>query len=162
MQRERDDAISALERYHVISTVANLGKPRAYKLTNTFATSLRLALTGGGNHKSFGVPCDDPNENKVTIERLDDFARRQWESVLSYMVGSTGINLSNEKVKLSEGVTALLRGGNLIAIRGQHVDITQEGFAFLLEDVNAQVWAILMLYLESAESVSLNHTEEIS
>ena len=100
------------------------------------------------------MPCEDPNERKVDIETLDEFARKQWEGVLGYMVGSTGVNLSRERVQLSEGVTTLLQGGNLIATRGRHVEITQEGFAFLLEDVNAQVWAILMLYLESAEPVS--------
>ena len=105
------------------------------------------------------MPCEDPNERKVDIETLDEFARRQWEGVLGYMVGSTGVNLSREKVQLSEGVTALLQGGNLIATRGRHVEITQEGFAFLLEDVNAQVWAILMLYLESAEPVSRTITK---
>ena len=159
--RERDIAISALERYHVIGTVANPGKPRAYKLTNTFATSLRLALTGGGNHKSFGVPRNDKRERHVSIETLDDFARKQWEGVLSYMVGSTGINLSNERIKLSEGVTALLKGGELIATRGRQVEITQAGFAFLLEDVNAQVWAILMLYLKFSEAVSLKPCPEV-
>lgn len=122
---------------------------------------MRLALTGGGNHKSFGVPSDNPNEKKVTIEILDEFAQRQWEGVLSYMVGSTGINLSNEKIKLSEGVTTLLKHGNLIAIRGRQVEITQEGFAFLLENVNAQVWAILMLYHESAAAVSPDSSSQL-
>lgn len=69
------------------------------------------------------------------------------------MVGSTSVGLSDQKIKLSEGVTTLLEKGGLIGIRGRQVEITQEGFAFLLEEVNAQVWAILMLYLESAEAV---------
>ena len=136
-----------------MSAIANPGKPRAYQLTNTFASSLRLALTGGGNHKSFGVPCDDHDGKKITVEELDEYARRQWEGVLSYMVGSTSVGLSDQKIKLSEGVTTLLEKGGLIGIRGRQVEITQEGFAFLLEEVNAQVWAILMLYLESAEAV---------
>ncbi len=162
MRRERDIAISALEQYHVVTVVANPGKPRAYKLTNTFATSLRLALTGGGTHRSFGVPCVDPNEEKVTIQTLDEFARTQWEGVLSYMVGSTGVNLSNRRVQLSEGVTALLRGGNFIAKRGGHDEITQKGFAFLLEDVNTQVWAILMLYLAFAEQLQMEIVDVLS
>ncbi len=162
MKRERDTAISALEQYHVVSVVANPGKPRAYKLTNTFATSLRLALTGGGTHRSFGVPCIDLNEEKVTIPTLDEFARKQWEGVLSYMVGSTGVNLSNRRVQLSEGVTALLRGGNLVTKRGGHDEITQNGFAFLLEDVNTQVWAILMLYLAVAEQLQMEIVDVLS
>ncbi|KAL8832031.1 MAG: hypothetical protein Q9191_000524 [Dirinaria sp. TL-2023a] len=161
-KRERDIAISALERYHVVSAIANPGKPRAYQLTNTFASSLRLALTGGGSHKSFGVPFDDSNHGKISIEELDEYARRQWEGVLSYMVGSTSINLGDQQIRLSEGVTTLLRRGGLIDIRGRQVEITQEGFAFLLEEVNAQVWAILMLYLESAEAINMEVVDVLS
>ena len=138
-----------------MSAISNPGKPRAYQLTNTFASSLRLALTGGGSHKSFGVPCDDPDDDAPTVEELDEFARHQWEGVLSYMVGSTNVIPSSQRIQLSEGVTTLLHRGGLIDIRGRQVEITQEGFAFLLEEVNAQVWAILMLYLESAEAVRL-------
>jgi len=146
--------LSLLERLHVFSTIANPGQPRAYTLTNPFAASLRLALTGGGNHKSFGVPCDAPDPNPITIPELDEFARRQWEGVLGYMVGSTGIDMYVEGVKLSGGVKKLLQLGGLVEVKGKRVEITQDGFAFILQEVNAQVWTILILYLENAETVS--------
>lgn len=133
--------------------MADPGKSRAYSLTKPFAASLRLALTGGGNHKSFGVPCSNDGEHPVTISQLDEFARKQWEGVLGYMVGSTGISLSDEGIKLSQGVRTLLQIGGLVEARGRHVAITQEGFAFVLQEVNAQVWTILILYLENAEQV---------
>ena len=135
--------------------MADPGKPRAYGLTKPFAASLRLALTGGGNHKSFGVPSNNDGETSVTISQLDEFARKQWEGVLGYMVGSTGISLSDEGVKLSQGVKTLLQIGGLVESRGRRVEITQEGFAFVLQEVNAQVWTILILYLENAEQVGL-------
>ncbi|KAI9850228.1 MAG: RNA polymerase II transcription factor B 52 kDa subunit, partial [Pleopsidium flavum] len=156
-KRERDHALSLLERLHVFSTIANPGQPRAYALTNPFAASLRLALTGGGNHKSFGVPCDTPDPDAITSSELDNFARRQWESVLGYMVGSTGIDLYDEGIKLSVGVKKLLQLGGLVEIKGRRVEITQDGFAFILQEVNAQVWTVLVLYLENAETVRANH-----
>lgn len=122
-------------------------------MTNPFADSLRLALTGGGDHASFGVPCDPSPEKRVTVLQLDTFARRQWEGVLGYMVGSTGIDLSDGDVQLSPGVTQLLRMGHLVELRGKRVEITQDGFAFILQEVNAQVWTILILYLQNAEEV---------
>jgi len=114
-------------------------------------------LTGGGNHKSFGVPCDTPDPEAITISELDDFARRQWEGVLGYMVGSAGIDLYDEGIKLSVGVKKLLQLGGLVEVKGRRVEITQDGFAFILQEVNAQVWTVLILYLENAETVRAGH-----
>lgn len=74
------------------------------------------------------------------------------------MVGSTGIDLSDSGVKLSHGVRTLLQLGGLVEVRGKRVEITQDGFAFILQEVNAQVWTVLILYLENAESVCVRIT----
>lgn len=115
--------------------------------------SLRLALTGGGNHNSFGVPCNTPDKHLVSILELDEYARKQWEGVLGYMVGSTGVSLIDEGVRLSDGVKKLLRDGGLVKPRGKRAEITQEGFAFILQEVNAQVWTVLIYYLDAAGEV---------
>ncbi|KAL2048683.1 hypothetical protein N7G274_000595 [Stereocaulon virgatum] len=162
-RRERDNAFNLLERLHILASAANPGKPRAYNLTNPFAASLRLALTGGGGHNSFGVPTNVAEDDVITIPELDEFARKQWEGVLGYMVGSsTGVDLSNSGVELSPGVQHLLRGGGLVDIRGRRVEITQDGFAFLLQEVNAQVWTMLVLYLQAAEKLSMDECEVLS
>lgn len=90
----------------------------------------------------------------MTIAELDEFARKQWEGVIGYMVGSTGIDLADEGVKLSHGVKTLLQLGGLVEAKNRRVEITQDGFAFILQEANAQVWTILILYLENAEPVS--------
>lgn len=143
-----------LERLLILSTIKNPGKAPAYGLANNFATSLRLALSGGGNHNSFGVPCHTKGQDTVTVPALDEFARMQWEGVLGYMVGSTGIDLANEGIALSPSVTILLQAGHLVEVRGKKVEITQDGFAFVLQEVNAQVWTMLILYIESADKVT--------
>ena len=91
----------------------------------------------------------------MSVAELDEFARRQWEGVLGYMVGSTGIDLASEGVTLSHSVKTLLEMGRLVEVRGKKVEITQDGFAFILQEVNAQVWTILVLYLQNAEAVCL-------
>ncbi|MCJ1236812.1 RNA polymerase II transcription factor B 52 kDa subunit [Varicellaria rhodocarpa] len=161
-KKQRDNALSLLERLHILTTAANPGQPRSYCLTNPFAASLRLALTGGGNHKSFGVPCNTPDKIPISIPQLDEFARKQWEGVLGYMVGSAGVNLVDEGVKLSTGVKTLLQAGGLVTSRGRKVEITQEGFAFILQEVNAQVWTVLVYYLDNAEQLRMDPVDVLS
>lgn len=98
----------------------------------------------------------------MSVADLDEFARRQWEGVLGYMVGSTGMNVASEGVTLSQGVKILLAFGGLVETRGKTVDITKDGFAFILQEVNAQVWTMLVLYLQNAVSVSSDTPFEFS
>ena len=99
------------------------------------------------------MPCSTSKEDVVTISQLDEFARKQWEGVLGYMVGSTGIGLADAGVKLSQGVKTLLQFGGLVEGQNKKFNITQDGFAFILQEVNAQAWTLLILYLENAEQV---------
>ena len=71
------------------------------------------------------------------------------------MVGSAGQGASAEAqaAAVTEGVRKLLRDGGLIAGKSKTPTITQEGFAFVLQDVNAQVWTVLLLYLDNAALV---------
>ena len=69
------------------------------------------------------------------------------------MVGSTaegGLNTSG--IKKDSGVATLLKLGGLVTAKAK-VEITKDGFAFILQEVNAQVWTILILYLQNAQSV---------
>lgn len=130
-------------------------------MTNPFASSLRQALTGSDNTHSFGVPCLTPDERPVSVSDLDEYARRQWEGVLGYMVGTSGFGV-RDTVNLSKGVKQLLQAGHLVEIRHSRVDITQDGFAFVLQDVNTQVWQILILFVESAEAIGMDSVEILS
>ena len=99
------------------------------------------------------MPYNISDEDAVSVADLDEFARQQWEGVLGYMVGSTGMNVASQGLTLSQGVKMLLASGGLVETRGKTVDITKDGFAFILQEVNAQVWTMLILYLQNAESV---------
>ncbi len=153
-KREKEQALALLYRLHILTVRSEPGQPQVLKLTNPFAKSLRLALTGGGKHHSFGVPYNTPPNQRVDINFLDTFARSQWESILHYMVGSTGVGAQAGTTGPSPGVKKLLEMGGLVEMKGRTPEITQAGFAFLLQEVNAQVWTLLVFYLESAEGVS--------
>ena len=131
-------------------------------VTNPFAASLRQALTGTEQTQSFGVLSQLGDESAVTVSDLDNYARRQWEGVLGYMVGNSGLGIHRDIVNLSKGVKQLLQAGHLVEIRDRRVEITQDGFAFVLQDVSTQVWHILILYVESSEAIGMDSVEVLS
>jgi transcription initiation factor TFIIH subunit 4 len=89
----------------------------------------------------------------MSVEDLDAWARGQWESILYYMVGSTGAGVSTGGAKISSGTKALLRMGQFVTVKGEKATITKEGFTFLLQEANAQVWSLLIVYLENSATV---------
>jgi transcription initiation factor TFIIH subunit 4 len=154
--------LSLLSRLHILHTSSVPGQGQVLSLTNDFATSLRLSLTGGGHHQSFGVPCDTPDKHQVSLENLDAFARSQWEGILHYMVDTAGVGMQGGGEGPSHGVKKLLEIGGLVQMKGRHAAITQAGFSFLLQEVNAQVWTLLLFYLDNAEAVSLSYSRASS
>ncbi|KAJ5929638.1 Transcription factor Tfb2 [Penicillium verhagenii] len=161
-KKQRDNALSILGRLHILSTTRTEDNARAYMVTNPFASSLRQALTGSEDAQSFGVFSQIRDESKVSIADLDEYGRQQWEGVLGYMVGTSALTGNRDVVNLSKGVKQLLQAGNLVEIRGGRVDITKDGFGFVLQDVNTQVWHIMILYVESAHSLGMDSVEVLS
>ncbi|KAI6790612.1 TFIIH and nucleotide excision repair factor 3 complexes subunit [Hortaea werneckii] len=157
----RDRALSILQRLRILFDTQDDRGRAAYKLSDAFARSLRLALTGGGNHRSFGVPCSTPDEKPVSVEYLDTFARKQWEAILYYVVGSANAGLASE-VDISAGTKQLLQKGEFVALRGRTPVITQSGFTFLLQEINAQIWTLLIVYLEVSSSLQMDPVDVLS
>ena len=152
--RQKDEALTLLQRLHILTlTPASKDNPQTLSLTKNFGTSLRLALTGGGDHQSFGVPSNGSIAEDVDLEFLDEYARRQWEGILHYVVNSVGEGMGQTGQGPTLEVKQLLEVGNLVT-RGRHAGgITQAGFSFLLQEVNAQVWSLLVLWLDNAKEV---------
>ena len=154
----KDQALSVLERLHILSTVLEAGRTNAYALTNPFRTSLRQALTGGGDHQSFGVPSNAPENERVSSSFLNEFARRQWEAILYFIVGSAG-SPGHTASEVSNGTKVLLRQGLFVNTSGSTDAITEKGFSFLLQEVNVQVWSLLVVYLEFSEDLGMDSVD---
>ncbi|GKT93865.1 RNA polymerase II transcription factor b subunit 2 [Colletotrichum tofieldiae] len=154
-RRQKDQAISTLRSLHILQiTVPSKERPQEMQLTTNFKNSLRLALEGGGTHNSFGVPSSLPVPPEITVPFLDRYARRKWEDILHYIVNTVnpgGADLGGPK----SSVKNLLVAGQLVRRQGSAVGITQAGFTFLLQEANAQVWTLLLLWLEATD-----HTED--
>jgi len=131
-------------------------------LSKAFSKSLRNALTGGGDHRSFGVASTDIGKSGITSEYLDTYARSQWEAILYYVVGSvnSGVETSAE---ISDSTKSLLSMGGFVSTKGnRRAQITKKGFEFLLEDINAQIWTLLIEYLKVSETLRMDSVEAIS
>ena len=165
---EKEVAIDLLNRYHIFKSTS-AGSGRAYTLTPDFAKSLRVALTGAGDDTSFGDAINVPSGQAVSISDLDEHARRQWEGILGYMVGSSAMLFEgdNQPIKPSPGAMELLKAGHLIELsgssyRGQTPKITKEGFAFVLQDVNTQIWTLLFLFVSNAKAFEMDPIDVLS
>jgi transcription initiation factor TFIIH subunit 4 len=127
-------------------------KPQEMQLTTNFKNSLRLALTGGGEHNSFGVPSTLTIPPEIDILFLDRYARKKWEDILHFVVSSVGYKSTSDVSGPNKSVKELLIAGRLVDRRPNgSVGITQAGFTFLLQEPNAQVWTMLLLWLEASE-----------
>ncbi len=161
---DKGRALAVLSRLHIAtSTITSKDEPPALRLTTEFANSLRLALTGGGNHGSFGIP-SNISHPEIGIEYLDKYAKDQWEGILHYVVHTR--NDSSGARYPTESVRALLSMGETPLVDAKHyergVGITQTGFAFLLQETNAQVWAILLRWLEYSEELGIDKVDLLS
>lgn len=146
-----------LSRLHIATaTAASREEAPALTLTTNFAASLRLALTGAGDHQSFGVPSSESAIEGVDTTFLDKYARAQWEGILHYVVNSVSEGMHGGGEGPTANVKQLLETGRLVDRRSRHsgIGITQAGFSFLLQEVNAQVWTLLLLWIENAEKVT--------
>jgi hypothetical protein len=87
--RTYDQALRCLGKLHILVN-PNVSPPKL--LINThFKSSFRTALTGGGNHMSFGVPAPSEGKGKdpdkrpgVSVEQLEWHAMERWEVSLGF------------------------------------------------------------------------------
>lgn len=163
---EKEKSLGLLASLYIAtSSRPSKDEPQALSLTTNFATSLRTALTGGGDHQSFGVPSLTPTDDTVDLAFLDNYARAQWEGILHYVVNSAGESTTQGGAYPDANVRQLLELGHLVdskKARRDGMGITQAGFAFLLQEANAQVWTILLLWLEHAQEIGMDETEVLS
>lgn len=76
LSRQFETATKTLRALHILQ--ANPGGTKL-SLQPAFQKNFRLALTGGGSHMSFGVPCIREEDRKATMGSLDQHASERWE-----------------------------------------------------------------------------------
>ncbi|CAE6432384.1 RNA polymerase II transcription factor B subunit 2 AltName: Full=RNA polymerase II transcription factor B 52 kDa subunit [Rhizoctonia solani AG-1 IB] len=128
-------------------------------ITTAYRDSLRVALRGGGEHRSFGLPVPSRGSPQISIEHLDKKALEHWETILHYMVDTN----SSAQRPGGGALHLLVAGGWLEEGRGAggH-EITSTGFQFLLQSPRAQLWDILLQYLYMSDARRMDIAEVLS
>ncbi|CUA72646.1 RNA polymerase II transcription factor B subunit 2 [Rhizoctonia solani] len=128
-------------------------------LTTAYRDSLRIALRGGGDHRSFGLPVPPRGPSQMSVEQLDKKALEHWETILHYMVDTN----SSAQRPGGGALHLLVAGGWLEEGRGGggH-EITSTGFQFLLQSPRAQLWDILLQYLHMSDARRMDIAEVLS
>lgn len=114
------------------------------RLHPIFRKNFRDCLTGNQAPGAFGNLNLQIDKHNVDQKFLDNFASTKWETILHYMVGTELLSTP------SKSVLKLLKSGGLMEGNtdfAQHMKITNKGFQFLLQDINSQIWTLLLQYL---------------
>jgi transcription initiation factor TFIIH subunit 4 len=158
-RKEKEQATFTLDRLHIITQSRQDDGTLVWTLSPGFQRSLRHALEGSGTHRSFGVPAsrEESGGKRVGIEFLDEYSRRQWEGILYYLVsGAAGLSKDSvDRAEVGPGTRQLLHAGNLVQTKHGNARITKDGFSFVLQETNAQVWSLLIVYLRMVNEVSI-------
>ncbi|KAI8878996.1 transcription factor TFIIH complex subunit Tfb2 [Backusella circina FSU 941] len=153
-QKKLAEALLKLSRLRILEQ-----KKEVLILNDVFRREFQNGLTGGGQQQSFGLPITKLDKHPVDMAFLDHYATTQWEAILHYMVGTSLTK------KPSRGVLNLLQRSKLMQDSNENpgqLQITNKGFQFLLQDVNTQVWAFLLQYLDMAEVLQMDLVEVLN
>ncbi|KAH9871693.1 hypothetical protein J1614_005948 [Plenodomus biglobosus] len=166
-RKEKEQALFILDCLHIITQQRNDdGKTSSWALTPGFQRSLRNALEGAGTHCSFGVPAtrEESGGRRVTVDFLDEYSRGQWEGILYYLVsGAAGLRSDSiSRAEVGPGTKKLLMEGDLVRVIHGTPRITKDGFSFVLQETNAQVWSLLIVYLKMVHELGMSETEVLS
>ena len=150
------DSLKRLRALHIIEEDSSGSHIRLHP---TFRQNFRDCLTGSQARNAFGNLSTTPDEQSVSIKFLDSFALQKWESILHFMVGT---ELS---VTPSNSVLSLLKLGGLMEGTnkgGNRLNITNSGFQFLLQDINAQIWTLLLQYLNLTQDLNMDPVDVLN
>lgn len=147
----------ALKRLRALHLVEEDLSGTHIRLHPTFRNNFRDCLTGSQAPNAFGVIVSSEDKHRVDVKFLDMFASQKWETILHFMVGT---ELSSVP---SKSVLSLLKQGGLME-RGSsgELKITNTGFQFLLQDVNVQIWTILLEYLNLTQELNMDAVDVLN
>lgn len=155
-RKSQFDSLKRLKALHLIEEDSGGSHIRLHP---TFRQNFRDCLTGSQAANAFGNLCVTPDSQLVDIKFLDSFASQKWETILHFMVGT---KLTTTP---SNSVLSLLKLGGLMEGSGtspKNLRITNSGFQFLLQDMNAQIWTLLLQYLNLTLDLNMDPVDVLN
>lgn len=129
------------------------------RLHQTFKNNFRDCLTGSQPPNAFGIIAASPEKQNVDVKFLDKFASQKWETILHFMVGTELPTVPSKSVLSLLRLGGLMEGGGTGA---SSLKITNGGFQFLLQDVNIQIWTILLEYLNLTQDLNMDPVDVLN
>jgi transcription initiation factor TFIIH subunit 4 len=149
---EQAEAFRSLRALHILGLSG-----QTIRMNPVFKKSFKNVLTGTNIGNSFGVVCDTEDSHRVNIDFLDRYASNRWETILHFMVGTELDEIPNQAV-----LTLLKHSGLMEGKTPKAMTITNEGFQFLLQDVNAQLWTLLLQYLRMSATLQMDPVDVLN
>lgn len=124
------------------SSSTSLGSDVKIRLNNRFKEKLHQCIFGGSKALLEEVACSP--EHRASSEFLTDTAQKRWDRILHFIISLTG-----ENEKIPDVVREVLQTAELMRRdeKSRTLEITSDGFRFLLLDRPAQVWKIMNGYV---------------
>lgn len=152
------EAIKSMKSLHLIMPKKSESGALMISLNATFRESFKNALTGGQVRNSFGIVVEDSDNADISLETLNEYSSSKWESILHFMVGTPMTSIP------SANVLSLLKSSRLmeeVETTGEF-KITNEGFQFLLQEINSQIWTLLLQYLKMSETMQMDPVDVLN
>lgn len=150
------DSMKRLRALHLIEEDAS---GTHIRLHQTFRNNFRDCLTGTQPPNAFGILATTPDLDHVGVKFLDKFALQKWETILHFMVGTELPAVPLRSVLLLLKLGGLMEGPGTLALA---LKITNHGFQFLLQDVNVQIWTLLLEYLNLTQELNMDPVDVLN
>jgi len=97
---------------------------------------------------------EKPDKQAPSVEVLEQFCKTRWESMLYFMVGETSM-FGPPPLEVQQRLEKI----NLMERQEGKLVVSSEGFRFLFKGLKAQLWEILVTYMNSVDERQLNRNE---
>lgn len=149
----------SLKRLRALHLIEEDSSGTHIRLHQTFRNNFRNCLTGSQAPNAFGKIATTTDKSPIDVKFLDQFASQKWETILHFMVGSDLPEVPSRPVLSLLKLGGLMEGPGTSAI---NLKITNSGFQFLLQDVNVQIWTILLEYLNLALDLNMDPVDVLN
>ncbi|KAG9399715.1 General transcription factor IIH subunit 4 [Aphanomyces cochlioides] len=154
-QSKMTAAIEKLCHLRVLRPVQGTNK---FGLNPAFQEKLKTALSSLGGSPWEAGRKNLPPEKPIAAVDLEQYARKRWDAVLHFMVGSTAVPAPPKEVIGILEHTRLMKPSETDA-RALH--ITDTGYEFMLKDIHAQTWIFVLNYIKDIDRKGILSADEM-
>ncbi|ETV91391.1 hypothetical protein, variant 1 [Aphanomyces invadans] len=154
----QDKMTAAIEKLRHLRVLRVVQGSLDYVLNPVFQEQLKKALSSLGGSPWEAGRSKLPAEKPIPAVELELYARKRWDSVLHFMVGSTAVAAPPATVIGILEHTKLMQPSKSDS-RALH--ITDTGYEFMLKDIHAQTWIFVLEYMKDIDRKGILPADEM-